>query len=531
MATAGYEYYQHDKKLPPIKSHSDILNQPMQSFAESLATTTPKDISKYPSNSCPRLPSNWVEQENTQHGIAMKAKDWKALNLEGAQGSALWLNKTSGNCGDTINIHAALYGTSTNTSRAGTRMIEALRIGWYQGSGARQVWSSGPIKLKRYKNIYPRDATRMMETKWRTTLKFKIDANWVPGFYLFITRSTDGTLENVAPFVVHSPIGSSKLMVMHSFITWNAYNDFGGRSAYFGSGATKTEMRSDRSRIFSLDRPLVGSGGFSLHRDGISLVQFLEKQGINSDQFSDFDLDSWPSITSNYSGIILGGHPEYFTRRIFETLVSARNTGTNIAILGGNTGIWQVRMAPSRIGPNRHIVIYRVAKEDPVVDLRQITIQFADKRLNIPPTLLTGTLADGVHVYGNLKVGTIPKWLQMPADAAINGISPDSEVEHTVSTLASPPKVHVLFSGIMHYRDAQTVGLLPRPVSIAQSVWFTTPSGAAVFNAGVTTWSCDLIETCVYSTVSAKSRAIMSSLTSQILHLWETKAVGRSLNK
>ena len=514
-----------------MKSHSDILKQPMQSFADSLETSAPADATAYPKNSCPALSTNWVADENAKTGDAMTVKDWKILNLEGAQGSALWLNKTSGNCGDTVNIHASLYGTSADTVRTGTRTIEALRVGWYQGSGARTVWSSGPVKLKEQKTIFPRDAARMIETKWPTTLKVKIDSSWVPGFYLFITRSADGTLENTAPFVLHSPLGSSKLIVMHSFISWNIYNTFGGRSGYLGAGATKPEMRKERSRIVSLDRPIVGSGGFSIHRDAISLVQFLEKAGINTDQFSDFDLDSWPSITSNYNGIILGGHPEYFTRRIFETLISARNTGTNIAILGGNTGIWQMRTAPSKIGPNRRIVIYRTATEDPVVDLRQISIQFADKRLNIPPTLLTGTLADGVHVYGNLKVVSIPKWLKIPAKATINGISPDSEVEHTVSTVASPPKVHILFSGIMHYRDAPTVGLPPRPTPVAQSVWFTTPSGAAVFNAAINTWSCDLIETCAYSTVDDASRKIMVSVTTQILNLWQTKAVGKTLTK
>ena len=351
----------------------------------------------------------------------------------------------------------------------------------------------------------------------------------MPGFYLFITRSPEGIIENAAPFVIHSPLGSSKLMVMHSFITWNIYNSFGGRSGYFGSGATKPEQRSDRSRVISLDRPIVGSGGFSIHRDALSLVQFLEKAGINTDQYSDFDLDAWPSITKSYNGIVLGGHPEYFTRRIYDTLIAARNTGINIAILGGNTGIWQTRLADSKIGKSRRIVMYRFAAQDPVTDLNQVTIKFEDHRLNIPPTLLTGSLADGVHVYGTIKAVSIPKWLKVPANAAISGISPDSEVEHAVSTPASPPSVNILFSGAMHYRDAPTVGQKIRPVPVAQSIWFTTPSGAAIFNAGISTWSCDLIQTCAYSTVDEASRATMASVTTQILTLWQKKGVGKEL--
>jgi len=531
VGTATYEYFQDHKKLPPVVSHTDITKQPIQTFDQSLATTTPTDIAKYPSTSCAKLSTQWVADENNQPGVAMTTKDWRNINLERAEGSALWLNKTSGNCGDTIDIHASLYGVSTDTFRTGSRTIEALRIGWYQGSGAREVWNSGPIKLKEQKIKQPKDSLRMVETTWPTTLKIKLGKQWVPGFYLFITRSADGTIENTAPFVLHSPLGSSKLMVMHSFITWATYNSFGGRSGYFGAGSTKIEMRNDRSRVVSFDRPIVGSGGFSIHRDAISLVQFLEQQGINTDQYSDLDLDTWPSITKSYNGIILGGHPEYFTRRIFETLISARNSGTNIAILGGNTGIWQVRLNSSKVGTDRRVVIYRNATQDPVSDPQLLSIQFADKRINVPQTLLTGTLADGVHVYGNTKAVSIPKWLKIPVNSSINGISPDSEVEHTVNTAASPPKVNILFSGIMHYRDTPTIGKPPRPISTLETIWFTTPSGAAVFNAGVTTWSCDLIKTCAYTTVDEKSRATMVSVTTQILHLWETKAVGKTLTK
>jgi hypothetical protein len=527
----GYQFFQNHKQLPPVKVHTDIASQPMRTFSQSLSTNAPDDSSQFPNSSCTNLPRNWVEQENLKPGVAMTVSDWKSLDLEGAQGSALWLNKTSGSCGETVDIHASIYGSSADTFKTGTRSIEALRIGWYQGSGARQVWNSGPLKLKEHKINYPRSATRMIQTSWPTTLRVKIGSDWVPGFYLFISRSHDGTIENVAPFILHAPIGSSKLMVMHSFLTWNIYNSFGGRSGYFGSGATKVEMRADRSRVVSLDRPIVGAGGFAIHRDAISIVQFLEKQGINSDQFSDLDVDSWPSIATHYSGIVLGGHPEYFTRRIFDTLISARNSGINIAILGGNTGIWQVRTTSSKIGPKRRVVIYRKAVEDPVKDLKQISIKFDDKRLNIPSTLLTGTATDGVHVYGNLKAIHIPHWLKLPPTSSINGISPDSEVGHIVPTVASPPNVNILFSGTMHYRDAPTVGQPPLPTPISQVVWFTTPSGAAIFNAGITTWSCDLIQTCAYSTVDESSRAVMDSVTTQILHLWQTKAVGKTLAK
>ena len=529
IGTVVYQFGYAHEELPPVPVHSDLTRQPMTTFADSLNINTPEDISQVPNSTCAPLSKNWVAKENAQPGISMTTKDWQQLDLQSAAGSALWLNKTSAGCGDQIQIHASLYGSRDSQFINGPRTIQAMRIGWYQGSGAREVWNSGPIKLKSQKVIYPKNALRMVDTKWPTTATIKVGANWTPGFYLFVTRAMDGHIENAAPLIIRSPLGSSKLLLIHSFLTWNAYNSFGGRSAYFGTGATKTEMRKDRSRVVSLDRPIVGSGGFAVHRDAISLVQFLEREGISVDQESDIDIDSWPSITKSYSGLLLGGHPEYFTRRIFDSLLAARNSGINLAILGGNTAVWQTRLTASPVGENRRIIIYRDPKEDPVKELTQVSIAFSDGRLNVPGTLLTGSLTDGVHVYGDLKTVSIPSWLKIPANSAINGISPDSESDHIVNTVASPPNIHILFAGKMHYRDSATVGSKRNILPVAQTLWFTTPSGAAIFNAGVTTWSCDLIATCAYSTVDEKSRETLDSVTKQVLTLWETKGIGRTL--
>ena len=529
IGTVVYQFGHAHEELPPVPMHSDLTRQPMTTFADSLNINTPEDISQVPNSTCAPLSKNWVAKENAQPGISMTTKDWQQLDLQSAAGSALWLNKTSAGCGDEIKIHASLYGTRDTKFINGPRTIQALRIGWYQGSGAREVWNSGPIKLKAQKVNMPRNSLRMVNTTWPVTATINIGTNWIPGFYLFVTRAMDGHIENAAPLVVRSPLESSKLLLVHSFLTWSAYNSFGGRSAYFGAGATKTEMRTDRSRVVSLDRPIVGSGGFAVHRDAISLVQFLEREGINVDQESDIDIDSWPSITRNYSALVLSGHPEYFTRRIFDTFLAARNSGTNLAIFGANTAVWQTRLTASPVGENRRLIIYRDPKEDPVKELTQVSVAFSDGRLNVPGTLITGSLTDGVHVYGDLKTASIPSWLKIPISSSVKGISPDSETDHIVNTVASPPNIHILFAGNMHYRDSATVGSKRNISPVAQTLWFTTPSGSAIFNAGVSTWSCDLIATCAYSTVDEKSRATLDSVTKQVLALWQTRGIGKTL--
>ncbi len=511
------------------KVHSDLVNQPMQTWEKSLSTIFPKDASNYSVNTCKTLPSDWVRQENNKQGVQMTNSDWQHLDLSTINGSALWLSQTSANCGDKVEIHASLYGSKLFTFESGPRTIEALRIGWYGGSGAREIWKSKPIKLKQFGIKKDRNATRLIETNWPTTFTIPITKDWTPGFYLVLTRSQSGVIENAAPLVVHSPLGSSNLMIMHSFITWQTYNSFGGASAYLGGGATKAEQRLSRTRVSSFDRPIIGSGGFSIHRDAISLVQFMEKNNISADQYSDIDVETFPSIIRSYSGVVLGGHEEYFTRRMMDSMIAARNSGINIAIFGANTAVWQTRLTESPVGKNRRVIMYRSATEDPVIKLDQVTIKYEDPRINYPATQFTAALTSGVHVYGNIKAKSIPSWLKISQNSSINGISPDSEVEKYLPTAAAPPKVGIIFAGTLNFRDAAAVGARPRISPVANTIWYTTPSGSAVFNAGVMTWSCDMIDTCAYSTVDEKSRQVIDDVSLQVLKLWQIKGIGKTL--
>ena len=512
----------------PLVKHPDLPFHPLETFAQSQQTTLPADASSFVNSSCPALSSTWVKDENAKPGVKMTAAEWKTLDLSAAEGSALWLNQTAVSCGATVDIHAALYTSNSTPISDVPRTFAAWRIGYYNGSGAREVWRSSPIKLKKRSASISREATRYTEADWPTTTSFTVGSNWTPGFYLIISFSAFGQIENAAPLIVRSPIGSSKLVIMQSFLTWQMYNSFGGRSGYLGPGKDGNTDEDERSRLVSFDRPLVGSGSYSIQRDAIPFIQFVEKQGINVDEESDLDINQWPSITTKYAGVIIGGHAEYFTHRMFETFIAARNNGTNIAILGGNTAYWQTRLEPSKYGPDRHAIMYRTATEDPNHNLDQVTIEFGNERINTPPSLISGEQTSGVHVFGTENPVSIPLWLHIPKDVPIAGISSDSEVEATTPNAAEPPNVHILYSGVLDWRDvASHKNITKTPVG--QVDWITFPSGSAVFNAGMTTWSCQLSEACVDLPFKPASRDLIQSITLQVLTLWQIPKVGNSL--
>ena len=515
-------------KFAPLVKHPDLPFHPLETFAQSQQTTLPADASSFVNSSCPALSSTWVKDENAKPGVKMTPAEWKTLDLSAAEGSALWLNQTAVSCGATVDIHAALYTSNSTPISDVPRTFAAWRIGYYNGAGAREVWRSSPIKLKKRSASISREATRYTEADWPTTTSFTVGSNWTPGFYLIISFSAFGQIENAAPLIVRSPIGSSKLVMMQSFLTWQMYNSFGGRSGYLGPGKDGNTDEDERSRLVSFDRPLVGSGSYSIQRDAIPFIQFVEKQGINVDEESDLDINQWPSITTKYAGVIIGGHAEYFTHRMFETFIAARNNGTNIAILGGNTAYWQTRLEPSKYGPDRHAIMYRTATEDPNHNLDQVTIEFGNERINTPPSLISGEQTSGVHVFGTENPVSIPLWLHIPKDVPIAGISSDSEVEATTPNAAEPPNVHILYSGVLDWRDvASHKNITKTPVG--QVDWITFPSGSAVFNAGMTTWSCQLSEACVDLPFKPASRDLIQSITLQVLTLWQIPKVGNSL--
>ena len=519
-----------EEKFPPIPKHLDLPKHPIETFAASQKVTLPPNASPYVNSTCPALSPTWVKEENKKPGVKMNAGDWKNLDLYAVEGSALWLNQTSVSCGAKVDIHSALYTSNSTPPTNVPRTFAAWRIGYYNGAGAREVWRSQPFKLKRGKATTVKNAARTTEANWPVVTSFTVGDNWTPGFYLIISFSAFGQIENFAPLVVRSPVGSSKLVMMNSFMTWEMYNSFGGRSAYFGPGKDGNTDTNERSRVVSFDRPMLGSGSYAIQRDAIPFIQFVEKEGINVDEESDLDINQWPSITTKYAAVIVGGHAEYFTNRMFNTLIADRNLGTNIAIFGGNTAYWQTRLEPSKYGPDRHLVMYRNASEDPDTNLSQITIEFGNKRLNTPPSLISGEQTSAVHVYGTLLPVKIPLWLHVSTSATIGGVSSDSEVESVTPNKAEPPNVHVIYSGEMKWRDVASHKYFKQK-PIAQVDWISFPSGSAVFNAGMSTWSCQLSNACVDLPFDQASRTLIQDITKQVLALWQIPKVGASLKE
>lgn len=505
-----------------IPSNSYAIS-PM-SYEDSLKITAPVDLASVVGN-CPNKQVGWVSNENKKPGMPGDLIKWRKINYSSPRGSALWIDKSSATCGDSIKVFASKYNASRFDKSK--RSIAVIRLGWYNGSGGRQYWSTNKFLLKEQSAPVVNGLLRTVETKWSPTTTFTIGKDWAPGLYLVVTKNRKNNIEAIAPLIVRSKLHDSPLAVMHSTLTWQAYNNFGGYSLYRGLGGSNSESVNNRSRTVSFDRPYAGSGAVHINRDAIALTQFVEKQGFDVDHYADTDIDIQPSILKSYPGAFFGGHPEYATRRMYEATFAARNAGVNLAFFSANSFYWQARTSSSAVGAARQLSVFRDEKEDPEENEYFKTLRWQSTLLYQPPNLLTGGLTSGVHVSGALIPREIPSWLKVDTSTLLGTWGFENESEATFEGVSQPKNTKVIFAGEFtkgfdNNSDTSTARV--------ETTWYKTPTNAAVFNGGLSLWSCEVLESCINSNFDKETRAKLQSITTQILINWRIRGIATSLS-
>ena len=505
-----------------IPSNSYAIS-PM-SYEDSLKITAPNDLGSVVGN-CPNKQVGWVSKENKKQGMTGDLIKWRKINYSAPRGSALWIDKSSATCGDSVKVFASKYNASRFDKSK--RSIAVIRLGWYNGSGGRQYWSTNKFLLKEQSAPVVTGLLRTVETKWNPTTTFTIGKDWTPGLYLVVTKNRKNNIEAIAPLIIRSKLHDSTLALMHSTLTWQAYNNFGGYSLYRGLGESNAERVNNRSRTVSFDRPYAGSGAVHINRDAIALTQFVEKQGFDVDHYADTDIDAQPSILKSYPGAFFGGHPEYATRRMYEATFAARNAGVNLAFFGANSFYWQARTSSSLIGSARQVSVFRDEKEDPEENEYFKTLRWQSTLLYQPPNLLTSGLTSGVHVSGALIPRDIPSWLKVDTSTLLGTWGFENESEATYEGVSHPRNTRVIFAGEF---TKGSVNNGDTSTARVETSWYKTPSNAAVFNGGLSLWSCEILESCINSNFDKETREKLQSITTQVLVNWRIRGIATSLS-
>lgn len=385
--------------------------------------------------------------------------------------------------------------------------VEAYRFGDYDGGDARLVWSSRRVAGHRQPGpVFSPRATRTVTAPWRNSLLLPT-TGWPPGAYVLKLVASSG-LQAQVPFFVRSPDAVGKVALVAPVTSWQAYNTWGGYSLYTGQGDDR------RSWAVSFDRPYPAPGAGQMMFGVRSVVVRAERLGVPLAYLTNVDLDTHRGILSGATGYVSMGHDEYWTPGMRQSVLDARDAGTNLAFLGADTMYWRIRLERSGTGPDRVVVGYRYdAHLDPMTSRNPAvaTTAFRDAPVRQPESALTGMQYECFPVDAPYRVAS-PTWWGF----AGTGVHRGTEFDHLVGVeadrvypVASTPRPLEVLSDVAYSCGGVDTS--------SQSVYYTTPSGAGVFNSGTLRWTCALSGDCPPYTLPASTVRFTRMVTDNVL--------------
>ncbi len=405
--------------------------------------------------------------------------------------------------------------------------IEALRTGWYGGAGAREVWRGRATAVPQPKAVVDDgpipDAgglrgARTAVAPWRMTTTIDT-TGWPEGAYLLRVDTARAT--RLVPVTVRSADARGRLLVVQSAMTWQAYNDWGGGSLYDGDDRSF----GDRSLAVSFDRPYTtayGAGRFAYY--DLPILKVAERLGLPLAYATDYDLDLDPGLLSGATGVVIGGHAEYWTARARDALTAAVAGGVNLAAFGANTAYWRARLAGRasglprepgrRDGRPRLVVVTKDAHLDPLAarDPGGTTARFRDRPAPRPEQQLTGMQYDCFPARASWVV-TDPSWFGYAGLGVRAGQDLGAfvlpEADRAYPGPATPPSLEV----VAYDRYA----CRPGTTTAHTGVYWTNSAGAGVFATGTMGWACALTGSCQTVTDRRGTARDVTSITANVL--------------
>ena len=301
--------------------------------------------------------------------------------------------------GDTVTLHV-----SSRHERFDVRIER-------QGFEPETVWLASDVESTFHPVPEDADANGC---HWPATVSLSIPPGWQSGFYLVTTRAVgapEGTDVAHAGFVVRATRAASyseeqqpRPLLVLTTNTWNAYNNWGGRSLYtgghkvsfrrpFGRGMLhRPEVdRDDRKarptrwgeeadvdgtsfqdyRLGKGYPPAIGSSGWFTYER--RFVNWAEANGYEFDFAISSDLEEFPELLNGRSLVVSVGHDEYWSAPQRQAIEDYVASGGNWATFSGNTMFWQVRLEQStNTGPeNRpgHAPDQPSSQDDPLASM------------------------------------------------------------------------------------------------------------------------------------------------------------------
>ncbi|MFD9338495.1 N,N-dimethylformamidase beta subunit family domain-containing protein [Streptomyces sp. NPDC060028] len=409
-----------------------------------------------------------VRAENARPG----SPDWRITRRGPARAIEGFAERVSTRCGEPFAVRVS--------TTAAFYTVSAYRMGWYGGARARLVWRSDPLPgiLQPSARLDPE--TRMAHAEWQPTAQVDT-SGWPEGCYLLRLDTRDGHAQRYVPVTVRSSSAVGRTVVVNSVATWQAYNRWGGADLYRGA----TGKSGSRSLRVSFDRPYSGRQGAGQFLPfEAPLIALAERMGLPLAYATGVDVARDPEFLSAAAAVLSLGHDEYWSPEQRRHVTRARDTGTNLAVLGANCCYRRIRFEPSAVGPDRIVVCYKgdYAKDPGFQRGSAPTNDFRRAPAREPESALLGVIYDGYPVDAPYVVSHPDHWLLTGTGARAGDSHPHLvgvEFDRVNPAYPTPRPVEVLAHSPVVCKG--------RP-SYADTAYLSLPSGAAVFATGTMRW-------------------------------------------
>lgn len=409
-----------------------------------------------------------------------------------------------------------------------TFSFEVFRMGWYGGLGARRmswVHNGQPtqrVELPGVKQVVPNPdpITGRVECEWTPSYSLSVPSDWVSGVYVVKLTVRPLGRQSYMIFVVREDGRSSDFLYQSSVTTFQAYNPWGGRSAYPYPRGEAVEVSFDRPYAgaahpfgVSSSSPRydlafgVGAGEFFTtigNNPGpaweYNLVRWLERQGFDLTYCTSIDTHqrvnlSWPG--KSVKTFLSVGHDEYYSEEMRANVESARDRGMNLAFLGANACFYRAHFDPT----SRRFVVRKTVPlnfdrwrgsfiRNPEISLIGVQYIFntVDLDMRLPDPLPNHWFYDhtgfqpGEALPGLLGYEIDGEWDNYPTpDANVRPVPPPGTVQLMVTPFTK----------------------LPSQTGKSYATYYETGGGAKVFATGSMQWNWGLDD---YNAVQTQGR-------------------------
>jgi hypothetical protein len=418
--------------------------------------------------------------------------------------------------------------------------VTAYRMGWYGGTGGREIWQSGTIAGHVQPPCPVQHSTNMVScASWTRSLGMPVTSGFVPGDYLLKLTGADNSQSYIL-LTVWQPDSHATYLVMNRSLVEQGWNTFGGYDYYQGEGPCILDDYGyppcNRARVVSFDRPYAGDGSSDFLTNEYPLVEFMEQEGLDVTYCTDICISEHPGFLLQHRALLGLDHDETWTNSERVGALQAARAGVNIAFFGAATLVRHARLEPSPLGADRQEVDYRDATEDPLGEGRQWNA--TGNTWDAPPTNWDAETFLGESYSGYLEPGApnapiqvydAGSWLfagsglhdgsQIPS--AIN-----SDIDHLSPGADTPQNLQVLAHSPIPLSDAYTNQGTWGGYTYSDVTYYTEPGSlAGVFDSGDNVWVATL-QACGASSPQCPAPT-MRVLTNNVLRLFGRGPAGR----